>query len=198
MTFFALNLPATMVAAALIVPFGQQSEEALPAAPETFAATVTISAQGAATGTVTAPITIQIDRYTPEFARKTMTDALRYRGGYPGFLQALREAPPAGALEVGGQKFVIRWAVQEPTDGGRRISIVTEKPVYFIGSGKAGAKPTAGYEVAVVLLTMDKSGHGDGTMAAAARVKPRGTTGVEIDDYAEQPVKLTGVTRARG
>jgi len=32
-------------------------------------------------------------------------------------------------------------------------------------------------------------------MAAAARVKPGGETGVQVDDYADQPIKLTGVAR---
>jgi hypothetical protein len=139
---------------------------------------------------------IHIDRYTPEHARVTMADALRY-GGYPAFVRALREAPSAGHLELGGQKFTIRWARQVPGEAGRLISIVTETPVHFIGIGRAGAKSAAGYEVAVVQLTMHDSGRGEGTLAAAARVKLGGPSAVQIDDYAETPVKLTAATRAR-
>ena len=32
-------------------------------------------------------------------------------------------------------------------------------------------------------------------MAAAARVKPGGETGVQIDDYADEPIKLVTVSR---
>jgi hypothetical protein len=32
-------------------------------------------------------------------------------------------------------------------------------------------------------------------MAAAAKVKPDGQGGVEIEDYAEEPIKLTSVYR---
>jgi len=46
------------------------------------------------------------------------------------------------------------------------------------------------------VLKLDKGGKGDGTMAAAARVKPGGETGVRIDDYAEKPVTLTATVRA--
>ena len=35
-----------------------------------------------------------------------------------------------------------------------------------------------------------------GTMAAAARVKPGGPTGVQIDDYAEKPIVLQSISRA--
>ena len=113
------------------------------------------------------------------------------------FLEALRAAPRAGSLEAAGQTFVIRWARQVDAESGRTISIVTDTPVYFVGGGRRGAKPTAGYEVAVAQLTVDKSGRGSGTMAAAARVKPGGETGVRIDNYANEPLKLTAVARAK-
>ena len=45
-------------------------------------------------------------------------------------------------------------------------------------------------------LKMDGNGRGTGTMAAAARVKPGGDTGVQIDNYAETPLTLTATARA--
>ena len=197
MTVPFLSLPTLALVAALAAVPAQQGAAPSQPAGETIDVNATVSAPGAATGTVVVPMVIRIDRYTNERQRGAMLDALKYRGGYPGFLQALREAPAAGYLETGGgQKFVIRWAHSEATAEGRTISIVTDTPVYFIGSGKRGAKPTAGYEVAVAKLTLDGKGHGEGVMAAAARVKPSGTSGVQIDDYAETPVKLTAVVRA--
>ena len=62
-------------------------------------------------------------------------------------------------------------------------------------AGQADAKPRAGYEVAVIQLKVDGRGDGAGTMAAAARVRPGGETGVQIDDYAEVPISLVKVTR---
>jgi hypothetical protein len=44
-------------------------------------------------------------------------------------------------------------------------------------------------------MTVDDVGLGSGRMAAAARVKPGGETGVQIEDYADAPIKLTTVTR---
>ena len=60
---------------------------AQPLGPETFDAKATPTAPPPASSRVV-PMTIQIDRYTPEHARTTMTDALKYNG-YPGFLHAL-------------------------------------------------------------------------------------------------------------
>jgi hypothetical protein len=48
----------------------------------------------------------------------------------------------------------------------------------------------------VILLEVDQVGLGNGTMAAAARVRPGGPTGVQIDDYAETPVKLVTVRKS--
>ena len=142
-----------------------------------------------------APLTVQIDRYTTDAERKVMEGALT-TGGFPGFLQALRMTPAAGYVEIGDKKFTIRWARQVPDGEGRVISVVTDAPIYFIGAGRPDAKPKAGYEVAVLQLKMDSSGIGEGSMTAAAGVKPGGPTGVQIDQYEDQPIKLVSVRRA--
>ena len=161
-------------------------------APEAFTSPLQAHSKS---GSAAATIRIQIDRYTPEHARTTMTDGLKYNG-YPGFLRALRDAPPAGTLTVAGQEFKIRWARQVPNEKGRTISLVTDKPVFFIGMQRKDAPPTAGYEVAVVQLVFDSAGKGTGTMAAAARVKRDGETGVKLDTYADNPLTLTATVRS--
>jgi hypothetical protein len=175
------SLPALLLGAALALP---------QAVPQTFDLVGTVSAGADAKGGITVPMTASLERFTPDFERTKMTDGLKYNG-YPGFLNALREAPQVGTLDVAGETFKIRWAREQPNDTGRVITLVTDQPVAFIGRGRRGAKPTAGYEVAVIQLTLDKTGHGTGLMAAAARVKPGGETGVRIDSYTEKPVTLT-------
>ena len=160
-------------------------------APETFSANAQAKA-GA--GSVAATIQVHIQRYTPDFDRTAVETALK-QGGYPGFVTALRKAPEVGSVTVGDQKFSIRWAREQKTDKGRTIVVVTDKPVFFVGGGRTQAKPREGYEVAVIQLMVDEIGLGTGSMAAAARVKPGGETGVQIDDYAEEPIKLVTVSR---
>ena len=101
----------------------------------------------------------------------------------------------AGRFEVANQSFAIRWARQRDTATGRVITAVTDKPVYFVGAGVPGAKSKEGYSVAVIQLTMDSSGVGEGTMTAAAKVKPGGPTGVDVEAYETAPVKLHSVMR---
>ena len=184
MSVLSASVPALLVVAALVMPQAA-------AAPETFDIVGTVTPSGAtAKGAITVPMTVTLERYSPEFERTKMTDALEH-GGYPGFLNALRASSQVGTLAVAGDTFKIRWAREVPGDAGRVISLVTDQPVAFIGSTRRGAKPTAGYEVAVIQLTLDKAGHGTGQMAAAARVKRGGETGVRIDSYTEKPVTLT-------
>jgi hypothetical protein len=160
--------------------------------PETF--TANAQALGRNAG-ASAEVTIQIDQYTSDADRATIQEALRV-GGFPGFLPALRSAPEVGYVEMNGRKTKVRWARQQPTDKGRTITIVTESPLAFVGGSAVDAKPRKGYEVAVIQLEVDQIGLGTGSMAAAARVRPGGTTGVQIDDYAENPIKLVTVRKS--
>ena len=188
---------ATIPIAALLlgVPIWIGAQAARPAtgAPEVFSATAQAKN---ATGAMSGTLEVRLSRYTPDFDRKTVETALR-EGGYPRFLTALRNAPEVGQLVLGGSgPFAIRYARETVEAGGRTIVVVTDKPVFFVSGGRAaGAKPRAGYEVAVVQIQFDATGQGRGTMAAAARVRPDGDGGVLLDDYAEELIALTKLAR---
>jgi hypothetical protein len=184
---FSLSVGIAIVSTSLMV---QAQKDIQP--PETF--TANAQALGRNAG-ASAQVTIQIDQYTSESDRAAIQEALRV-GGFPGFLPALRAAPEVGYVEMNGRKTKVRWARQQATDKGRTITIVTESPLAFIGGAAVDAKPRKGYEVAVIQLEVDQIGLGTGSMAAAARVRPGGETGVQIDDYAENPLKLVTVRKS--
>jgi hypothetical protein len=176
-----------------LAPQGGLDPRPRPTAPETFTSNANVAGGG---GALAAVITIKVDRYSPDADREAVAAALK-NGGYAAFLEALRKAPVVGTLTMAGQTFDIRWARQQLEDKFRTITLVTDKPVYFVGGGSTTAKPREGYDVAVLQFRMDDAGLGyQGKMAAAARVKPGGTAGVEIDDYAEKPIDLKTITRA--
>lgn len=160
-------------------------------APETFNATAQVRGT---LGVAAANIQVVLQRYTPEAERTALEDALG-TGGYPAFLTALRRASDVGYVEHGLSKFTIRYAREIKMGTRRRIDVVTDRPIYFVGGDAPDAKPHAGFEVAVLRVEMDEVGMGSGVMAAAARLKPAPEGGVQIDDYAEQPIKLVTVTR---
>ena len=191
MACLRFSLTVALVAA-IAAPIANAGQRRAQTAPEKFTSPVQARTNA---GAAAAVVDIQVDRYTPEVQRKAIAEALR-TGGYPGFLDALRKAPAVGYVAVGEVKTPIRFAREQETPKGRSITVVTDAPLYFVGGGRANAKPRAGFEVAVVQLTVDSNGLGTGTMAAAAKVKRDGDAGVAIEDYAEEPIKLTSVHRA--
>jgi hypothetical protein len=156
------------------------------AAPETFSASTEIKT---ASGPISATIQVQIRRYTPEFDRKALEDALEH-GGYASFVNAMRKVPEVGVVMAGDGRFPIRYAREHQTDKGRTIVVVTDKPVFFVGGARPDAKPRAGYESALIQLQVNDAGVGTGMWAPAARVKPGGEAGVRIDSYADEPLPL--------
>lgn len=180
-----------VVAAAGTAVVDANQKRAGKTAPETFTSPLQARSE---VGAAAAMLRIQIDRYTPEADRLKITDGLKFNG-YPGFLTALRQAPAVGYLALGDLQVPLRWAREQEKGRGRSITLVTYAPLYFVGGGAANAKPRAGFEVAVVQLTIDELGLGSGTMAAAARVKSDGQGGVVLEDYAEEPIRLTSVHR---
>jgi hypothetical protein len=186
-------LAAALVVASISVSAGSAAPQSKKkgAGPETFNGKARV---GTSSAVADATFTVQIDQYTADKDLKVMEQALQ-SGGSDGFVQALKKAPVAGHLKIGDKSFTIRWAKQVTTPKGRTISIVTDGPVFFVGAGLPDAKPRAGYDVAVAKLDIDTAGLGEGIIALAAKVKPSGQTGVEIQDYATEPVKLVSVMR---
>ena len=156
------------------VSIGLGAQAARPAtAPEVFSATAQAkTASSAVSGTLVA----RVSRYTPDFDRKTVEEALRL-GGYPRFLTALRNAPEVGQLTLAdGPPYVIRYAREKVEGAGRAIVLVTDRPVFFVGSARTDAKPRAGYEVAVIQIQVDGAGRGtrnDGGRGARAPGRKR-------------------------
>jgi hypothetical protein len=191
MRVIRLSVMAVLVMTAVSVASAQRPKPYT--APETFTSDLQ---GGSGNSAVISKIRIQIDKYTHEQDRKAMLDGLT-TGGYTKFLQTLRATPVVGYVQIENQKFNLRFARETPTAKGRDITVVTESPVYFLGGGRADAKPRAGFEIGVVTLSVDDYGLGTGRMAAAAKVRPDGSGGVALEDYADEPMRLPVVTRAK-
>ena len=189
-----MSICAVVVGVLVAIAAGQPAAQSWRnTAPETF------RANGQATegvAGVASAMTFQVDAYTPDAERERLLKALA-SGGSAAFVAALKESKPVGYIQTGSRKVVIRFARNVPMPGGgRRIVLVADAPVYFVGGGAIDAKPTEGFDVAAVQFEVDSVGLGAGTMAGAAKVKAGGPTGVEIEDYGKDPIKLVTVTRA--
>ena len=125
-------------------------------APETFTANAQV-ASGA--GAIAATIQIRFSDTARTSTARRSKEALK-GGGYAAFLTALRKAPRSWHRGLGDQKFSIRYAREEKTAQGRTITLVTDKPMFFVGGGRTDAKPRAGYEVGAIQMMVDDVGFG--------------------------------------
>ena len=162
--------------------------------PETLRAT---AAAEKADGTkVTATVTIVIARTTPAEEGQTLAKAFM-TGGEAALRKALAGLAETGSVRIGdAAPTVARIALDRPTEKGRLLTIVTDKPILFVGGGLPNAPPREGYGFGVLDIEVDANGNGSGTISPAARVKVVQGAFV-VDDYAGQAIRLTGVTRAR-
>jgi len=145
-------------------------------------------------GGVASAMDLKMEKYSADADHQALVTALK-SGGYESFVQALKKAPKIGVLTVGKRSLDVRWARFNKVGEGRRIVAVTDGPVYFFGAGAVDAKPTAGFDIGVLEFEVDTVGFGKGRMAGAARVKPGGPVGVQIDDYSGKLIELTSVSR---
>ena len=164
------------------------------AGAERFTATATVKTAGGAEAT--APVTITIDRKMPEAEADKLVAAFK-SGGAAGLRKALAGVPPTGFVQLAdGAPTPARITIESPTDKGRLITVVTDKPMLFLGGGVPGAKPKAGYDFAMIDLEVDASGAGSGTLAPAAKITVKGSAFV-VEDYATEFVRLAGVKKVK-
>jgi hypothetical protein len=156
---------------------------------ETFTATATVKTAGAASAT--APVTITVDRIMTQQEADGLLAAFK-SGGAAGLHKALKGVKPTGSIALGGGKPTpTRLAVERQTDKGRLITMVTDTPILHLGKGLPDAKPTQGYDFAVLDLEI-ASGGGTGTLTLAAKVTVKGGAFV-VEGYSTEPLGLTAV-----
>jgi len=161
--------------------------------PETYNATASVKT--AAGATMTAPVVITIDRWTNDADREKAVAALK-AGGTTGLQKQLAGTPAVGTLQVGEVKAPLHFARALPVGGGKVVTVVTSKPVFYVGAGAPDAKAKAGYDVAVVLFQVDAAGKGDvGDFAPAAKVKMDDRGALVTEDYGAEAVRLEGIAK---
>ncbi len=165
------------------------------ATTEVFTATAT-----AKDGTQSAaePVKIVITGYLTEAERDAAVDALK-KGGTSALQQALEKMKDLGTIEVKGITTPIKYAYSRSMGpgAGRIVTLITAKPILYVGGNAAEAKPKAGYDVAIALLILDTDGKGDGEINPAAKIKLDDQGAVVTDDYGTVKVWLKGIAKAK-
>jgi len=159
--------------------------------PETFTARAEVKS---ATAGASAPVTIQIDRFASDSDRTRILDVVK-RNDATATRDAFAALDDVGFVELGSRRTPIKYAYVRPTGDGRTITVVTAKPILFLGGSLPDAKPKEGYDLAFALLVLDAQGAGHGELAPAAKVKANGDGAIVTDDYGSEVVRLTAVAK---
>jgi hypothetical protein len=142
---------------------------------------------------------ITIERWTTdeEFAR--LRDALVEKGS-EGLLSKLQRIKPRVGFiraSTGGIGWDIRYAQRaELPSGGSRVIFATDRPMSF---RERSAQPrSADYEFLLGEMRIGPGGKGEGKLVPMAKVTYNGDSrAIEIENYANEPVRLTQVTESK-
>jgi hypothetical protein len=184
-----------LIGAALLVVMAMQAPAAAQksTAREDFEAILTnISNVGAAGLT---PVSIRITRWTPDEEDAQLLAVLR-KDGQDAFLRELLDLDPVGSIGTPvSLRYDFFYARQSPTDdGGRRIMLITDRPMQFWE--RVDAHPSRDYPFTVVELRLDKDGKGSGTLAQRVQLRLVGNI-LGIENLASGPMRLQEVKKVR-
>ncbi len=158
--------------------------------------TATAAVKTAAGASASAPVTISIARKMSQSEADGLVAAFT-SGGPAALRKALVGVAPTGTVQIGtGKATPTRLTLERAIGDGRLVTIITDQPLLFLGAGVPGAKPQAGYEFAVIDITVDAKGNGTGTIAPAAKIKMNQAAFV-VEDYGAEVVQLKEVKKTK-
>jgi len=140
-------------------------------------------------------LNIVIERWSTDEERKHLIDILVEKGPDK-LLDALDDIKPrAGYIKTTGS---LGWDIQfarlnELPGGGRRIVFGTDRPIAF--NEVRNNTRSSDYEYMLCEIRLGADGKGEGKLAVAAKIAfDKAQQKVEIENYGQQPVRLTQVT----
>ena len=183
-------LLCVLVLAALVRSAPAQDAQPLPLRMTAFAVNMSGIGRGGAQ-----TLQIVIERWSTDEERKLLIDTLVEKGSAK-LLDALDDIKPrAGFIKTNRS---LGWDIQfarvhELPGGGRRIVFGTDRPMTFAEA--SNNTRSADYEYMLCEIRLGADGKGEGKLAVAAKVTyDKAQQKVEIENYGQQPVRLTQVT----
>lgn len=142
----------------------------------------------------TTTLQITFDRWSTDEERASLLDTVIEKD--PDALSgALQKMPKVGTIRTTTSLgWDLHYARMESTaSGGTRIVFATDRPMSFREAANAGR--STDYDVMVCEIRLGPDGKGEGRLVAAAKVSyDRDKRQIEIENFSNQPVRLTQVT----
>lgn len=140
------------------------------------------------------PVTIRVERWTGPEEQEKLLGALR-DSGQDEFLKELTRAKVVGWIATPTSlRYDFFYAQQQPTDNGRKIMMITDRPMQI--AERMSASPSRDYPFSVIELHIDKDGRGSGTLAQLVQLRLSGNF-LGIENLATAPIKLNDVRKVK-
>jgi len=139
-------------------------------------------------GGANATLTVVVQRYTSDGDRKKLIEALK-KGGTAAARAQLLKGRDVGILQIGDRQTAIKYVYSRKTLTGRQVTAVTAEPIAVAGA----EKPSAGFDLGLILLDLDASGAGRGDLVPATKIRVNEDGAFETEDYNGVVVHLTNV-----
>jgi hypothetical protein len=145
----------------------------------------------------TANVNIYIDSYTPDDKTQELAKVL-IEGGSDALLKQLEKQDSIGKVQLVRKVgfFDLKLIRSRPTEQGRRIIGVCDRPIQFLEAYVGGRSTDYTFGIVILDLKKNKKGReeGVGQLIYAAKVKVDGRT-VEVENYGTEPARLQGVRK---
>jgi hypothetical protein len=141
----------------------------------------------------TADVSITVTRYATDQERAALMKAAQGAGAQ----QVLAGLKDAGYIQIGERRTPIKYAFRTATDSGELVTVATAVPIVYLGAGMPDAKPTTGFDIAVAILDLKKTG-GTGELAPGAKLTIEPSGALKLQDYGSTIVWLDPLQRVKG
>jgi hypothetical protein len=138
-------------------------------------------------------MTITIESYSTPQDQKALLEAFQ-KGGHDAMVKVLQKMPRKGRIAMTGTLGAqIAYVRSFQTETGRKIRVLTDRPIYFAEAYHAGR--STGYDVTVAELNIDQANQKKsiGTLIIGARITMNKNNQIEIESYGSGPWRVNNI-----
>jgi hypothetical protein len=142
----------------------------------------------------TSPVDIVINRWSTDAERDQLLSVLQDKG-QDALLTAVQKLPAVGYISTPGSlRYELHFARQtDEAEGGRSLFLMTDR---YVGAWEASNRPrTIDYPFSLFNLQIDKAGNGEGNATLFTKIRQAKDGTIELENFANQPVKLNLVKK---
>jgi hypothetical protein len=188
-------IPVAALAAIALLGVGSAGAQVKEDVPQKFTA-FAVDTSNLRSRAAASSVEIVIEKWSTDAQRDKLLDVLQKKG-QDGLLDALEDMPVVGYIRSPGSlRYNLRFARQRAAeDGGRMIVLATDRQMSYWE--RTSGSRTTNYPFTVIQLQLDKNDEGVGKVSVATKIHIGVDNVIELENFANQPVRLNEVKPER-